>query len=127
MHQVQRRQARRRQRSHQIHRRAGIGVGAHQPGRIVLACCGVRGEAVDHVAAVGPQAQGIEVGRAGLGVLAGDAGHLDHRQAGAVGQHHRHLQEGADIASDVGFGVVGERLGAVTALQQEGLTLGNLR
>ena len=127
VHQVQRRKARRRQRAHQVHRGAGVGVGPHQPRRVVLARRGVGGEAVDHVAAVGPQAQRVEVGRPGLGVLTGDAGHLDHRHAGAVGQHHRHLQQRADIAPDVGFGVVGERLRAVAALQQKRLTLGDLR
>ena len=52
--------------------------------------------------------------------------HLDHRHAGAVGQHDRHLQQRADVAADVRFGVVGERLGAVAALQQERLAAGDL-
>ena len=126
VHQVQRRQPRRGQRPHQVHRRAGVGVGAHQPRRVVFAHRGIRGEPVDHVAAVGLQAQRVDVGRPRLGVLPGDAGHLDHRHAGAVGQHHRHLQQGADVAPDVRFGVVDERLRAVAALQQERLAAGDL-
>jgi hypothetical protein len=86
---------------------------------------GIRGEAVDHVAAVGLQAQRVDVGRAGLGVLAGDPGHLDHRKAGAVGEHDGHLQQGPDVGADVRLGVVGERLGAVSALQQERLAAGH--
>ena len=122
VHQVQRRQARRGQRAHQVHRGAGVGVGPHQPRRVVLARGGVGCEAVDHVAAVGLQAERVDVGRPRLGVLAGDAGHLDHRHAGAVGQHHRHLQQRADVGPDVRFGVVDEGLRAVAALQQERLT-----
>ncbi len=86
----------------------------------------VRREAVDHVSAVGPQAERVDVGRPRLGVLAGDAGDLDHRHAGAVGEHDRHLQQRADVGADVRFGVVDERLGAVTALQQEGLAEGDI-
>ena len=122
VHQMQRRQARRGQRPHQVHRGAGVGVGPHQPGRVVLAGGGVGCESVDHVAAVGRQAQRIDVGRPGLGVLACDAAHLDHRHAGAVGEHHRHLQQRADVGPDVRLGVVDEGFGAVAALQQEGLT-----
>ena len=126
VHQMQRRQPRRGQRAHQVHRRTGVGVGPHQPRRVVLTCRGVRGESVDHVAAVGTQPQRVDVSRAGLGVLSGDAGHFEHRHAGAVGQHHRHLQQGADIAPDVRLGVVDEGLRAVAALQQERLTPGDL-
>ena len=118
---MQRCQPRRRQRPHQVHRGAGVGVGAHQPRRVVFAHRGIGREAVDHVAAVGLQPERVDVGRARLGVLARDAGHLDHRHAGAVGQHDGHLQQRADVGADVRFGVVDERLGAVAALQQEGL------
>ena len=126
VHQMQRGQARRGQRAHQVHRGAGVGVGAHQPRRVVLAGRGVGREAVDHVAAVGLQPQRVDVRRPRLGVLARDARHLDHRHAGAVGEHHRHLQQGADVGPDVGLGVVDERLRAVAALQQERLTAGDV-
>ena len=78
-----------------------------------------RHQRVDHVAAVRRQAQRVERLRAGLGVLAGHPGDLHHRQAGAVGQHDRHLQQRARVGEQVRLGVVGERLGAVAALQQE--------
>ena len=125
VHQVQRRQTRRGKRPHQVHRGAGVGVRPHQAGGIVVAHRGIRGETVDHVAAVGPQPEGVGVRRPRLGVLPGDPGHLDHGHARAVGQHHRHLQQGADIGSDVRLGVVDERLGAVAALQQERLPAGH--
>ena len=130
VHRFQRRQSRRRQRPHQVHRRTGVGVGPHQAGRVVVAHRCVGREAVDHVAAVGLQAERVDVGRARLRVLARDAGDLHHRHARAVGQHHRHLQQRADVGPDVRLGVVDERLGAVAALQQERLAardVGQLR
>ena len=115
------------ERANQVHRGAGVGVGAHQPRRVVGAHRLVGDERVDHVAAVGRQAQRVDVRRARLGVLAGDARDLHHRHARAVGQHDGHLQQRADVALDVRLGVVGERLGAVTALQQERLAASDLR
>ena len=90
------------------------------PGRLL----GV--QRVDQVAAVGRQAQ--RIGRRGprLCILPGDARHLDHRHRGAVGQHDRHLQQRASIGQQVTLRIVGERLGAVTALQQEGSALAHL-
>ena len=44
----------------------------------------------------------------------------------AIGQHHRHLQEDAEEVADVVGAVLGEALGAVAALQQEGLARGDL-
>ncbi len=123
VHQVQRRQARRRERADQVHRRAGIRVGTHQARRIVFARGRIGGEPVDHVAAVGPKTECVDVRRSRLRVLTRDACDLDHRHARAVGQHHRHLQQRADVAADVRLGVVDERLGAVAALQQERLAL----
>ena len=38
-----------------------------------------------------------------------------------MGQHHRHLQEDAEEVADVVGAVLGKALGAVAALQQEGL------
>ena len=86
-------------------------------------------EAVDVVAAVGRQldvADLLDVGRARLGELAGHAAELHHRHAGAVGQHDGHLQQHAEGVADVVGGEVGEALGAVAALQQEGLARGHL-
>ena len=61
MHQMQRRQPRRGQCPDQVHRGAGVGVGPHQPGRVVVAHGRIRREAIDHVAAVGLQAEGVDV------------------------------------------------------------------
>ena len=81
---------------------------------------------VDQVAAVRRQAERVGRRRAGLGVLPGDPGHLDHRHRRAVGQHDRHLQQRARVGEQVALGVVGERLGAVAALQQERAALADL-
>ena len=114
------------QRAHQVHRCRGIGVGADEPRRIVDPSRLDRRESVDHVAAIRLEAECVDVGRARLGVLPRDPGHLDHGQARAVGQHDGHLQQGADVALDVRLGVVGECLGAITALEQEGAALGDV-
>ena len=44
-----------------------------------------------------------------------------------IGQHHRHLQEHAEEVADVVGAVLGEALGAIAALQQEGLAGGDAR
>ena len=60
-------------------------------------------------------------GRARLGELAGDAADLHHRLRAGEGQHDRHLQEDAEEVADVVGAMLGKALGAVAALQQEGL------
>ena len=112
-------------RADQVHRRRRVGVGADHPGRVGDPGLRGGGQRVDDVAAVGRQAERIQRGRARLGVLAGDPGHLDHRHRRAVGEHHGHLQQGADVAPDVRLGVVDVGLGAVAALQQERLAAGH--
>ena len=123
---VQVRGARAGQRADEVHGRRGVRVGAHHAGRVVGA--GFLGGlvAVDEVAAVVQQAVGVAVGGARLCVLTSDAGHLHHGGRRPVGQDDRHLQEGLDVAADVRFGVGLEGLGAVTALQQEGLAQGDV-
>ena len=84
-------------------------------------------EAVHGVAAVRRQRDavaGLEVGRPGLGVLAGDPADL-HDGTGGVRQHDRHLQEDAELVADVVGGDAGKGLGAVAALEQEGLAAGD--
>ena len=112
-------------RADQVHRRRRVGVGADHPGRVGHPRLRGGGQRVDDVAAVGRQAQRVDRRRSRLGVLPGDPGHLDHRQRRAVGQHDRHLQQGADVAADVRLGVVDVGLGAVAALQQERLAAGD--
>ena len=53
--------------------------------------------------------------------MPGDAADFDHGHGGAEGHHHRHLQEDAEEIADTVGGMLGEALGAVAALQQEGL------
>ena len=86
--------------------------------------------AVDDVAAVARQlhvALPLDAGRARLGELAGDAADLDDRQLGAERQDDGHLQEGAEEIADVVGAVLGEALGAVAALQEEAVALGDHR
>ncbi len=90
---------------------------------------GVEIEAVDDVAAIGRQGHAVlrlGVGRARLGELPGEPAELDHRAAGAEGQHHRHLQQHLEGVADVVRVELGEALGAVAALQQEGLAGGDI-
>ena len=96
VHLVQVGEAALRQRAQQVQHRGRMRVGAQQPLRVGRACGGAELAAVDDVAAVGGQGDAVHrlhVRRARLGELPGDAPELDHRAGGAVGQHHRHLQD----------------------------------
>ena len=64
-------------------------------------------------------------GRARLGELPGDPGHLHHRHARRVGQHDGHLQQRLQRRPQRRLGRPGEGLRAVAALQQEGLAAGH--
>ncbi len=113
----------------QVQRRGRLVVGLHHALGIGQARLGGELEAVDVVAAVGRQldlADLLDVGRARLGELAGHAADLHHRHAGAVGQHDGHLQQHAERVADVVGGEILEALGAVAALQQEGVARGHL-
>ena len=106
-------------RAHEVHRRGAVGVRPDHPRRVRRA---LPVQVVDRVAPVGRQAgRGLQVGAARLGVLPGQATHLHHRHARAVGENHRHLQQGAHLAADAVGRVGHEGLRAVAALQQEGL------
>jgi hypothetical protein len=59
--------------------------------------------------------------------LSSDAANLHHRQGAGIGQHDRHLQEDAEEVPDVVGAVLGEALGAITALQQKSLTISDAR
>ena len=118
------------QRAQQVERRRGLAVGAEQTLRRRRPLLLVEGHAVDHVAAVGGErlaVHGLGIRRARLGELARKAPDLDDRQLGAVGQHHRHLQEDAkSVPHGVGM-ELREALRTVAALQQEGAALADPR
>ena len=108
----------------QVERRRRLAKGLELAARVGLARFRRELDVVDDVAAIGRQRHavlGLDVGRARLGELAGDAADLDHRRGGGEGQHHRHLQEDAEEVADVVGRMLAEALGAVAALQQEGL------
>ena len=89
-----------------------------------------RGVVVDDVAAEGGELHAVDhlVGRrTGLGELAGDAAHLDHRVPVAVGEHHGHLQDDLELVPDAVGGEVVERLGAVARLKKERPASSHLR
>ena len=104
-------------------------VGAQHALRIRSARRCRPGEVVHRVAAVRRDLDGaVDSGhdfhrvRARLCVLPGDAAHLDDRDAGAVGQDDRHLQQRFHLVAHVVQRQRGERLGTVAALEQECLT-----
>ncbi|MDF9865771.1 hypothetical protein M2437_004753 [Methylorubrum pseudosasae] len=108
----------------QVQRRRRLPVGLELAARIGDPGLLVEGQAVDDVAAVARQRHAVErLGRrrARLGELAGDAADLHHGRAAREGEHHRHLQEDAEEVADVVGRVLVEALGAVAALQEEGL------
>ena len=108
----------------QVQRRGRLPIGLDLPARIGNARFRRELDAVDDVAAIARQFLAVLLlGRRGarLGELSGDAADLHHRRAAGEGQHHRHLQKDAEEVADVVGAVLGEALGAITALQQESL------
>ena len=86
-------------------------------------------DAVDVIAAIGRQtdvAASLEIVGARLGELASNTTHLHHRHGGAEGQDDCHLQEHAQGVADIVGVEFGEALGAIPALKQERLALGDL-
>ena len=69
---------------------------------------------------------GLGVLRPRLGVLTGDAADLDDRNLRGIGHHYGHGQLDEQLALDVGSRDGGEGLGAVAALQQERLPVGDV-
>ena len=61
----------------------------------------------------------LQVGRARLRELAGDAPELDDRQRGAVGEHRGHLQQHLQPLADRDRRDIAERLGAIARLEHE--------
>ena len=113
-----------RERAQQVERRGGLAIGLDLPSRIGLARLRRELDIVDDVAAIGRQrdaADRLDVGRARLGELPGDAPHLHDRRRRREGHHHRHLQEDAEEIPNVVCGMLGEALRAIAPLQQKGL------
>ncbi|GJE07014.1 hypothetical protein AOPFMNJM_2338 [Methylobacterium jeotgali] len=118
--------AARREGAQQVQGRRRLPVGLELPARIGHPRLLAEADAVDDVAAVARQRDAFQrLGRRGarLGELSGDPSDLHHRRAAGEGQHQRHLQEDAEEVADVVGGVLVEALGAVAALEQEGLAL----
>ena len=114
----------------QIERRGRLAIGHQHALRVGHARRLGELDVVDDVAAIARQLLAVlRLGRrrARLGELAGDAADLHHRRAAGIGQHHRHLQEHAEEVADVVGAMLGEALGAIAALQQEGLARGHAR
>ena len=65
----------------------------------------------------------LDRGRARLGELSGDPADLHRRHAGAVGEHHRHLQDHLELVADVVGRELRERLRAVARVEQEAVAL----
>ena len=111
--------------AHEVQRRGRRVVDLHEPLRVGDARgLGGEVEAVDGVAAVGRQGDavaGLEVRGARLGVLAGEPAQLHDGHRRGVRQHDGHLQQHAQLVAGVVGGHAVEGLGAVAALEQEGL------
>ena len=111
----------------EVQRRGGRVVRPDQALRVVRARLLGELVGVDRVAAVRRQRDalaGLGVVAAGLGELPGHPAHLHHGQAAAVHEHDGHLEDRLHAAADGVGGRVGEGLGAVAALEQEGLAAG---
>ena len=114
----------------QIERRRRLAVGLDLPARIRAARLLGEGDVVDDVAAVARQFLAVAFlrrRRARLGELPRSASDLHHRQGPGISEHDRHLQKDAEEVADIVGAVLGEALGAVAALQQESLAVGDAR
>ena len=117
------------ERTQQVERRCRLVVGLHEPvGRGDPRRFG-GGRVVHHVAAERRQveiADAFERSRPWLGELTGDAPDLDHRYAERIGEDDGHLQDDAQLLSDVDRRELLEALGAVAGLQHEGVAGGDV-
>ena len=115
-----------RERPQEVQRRGRLVVGLHHPVGVGDACRRGGRVVVHHVAAEGGELDPVDrLGRrrAGLRELPGDPAQLDHRQRAGVGHHGRHLEDDLELLADRDRREVGERLRAVTGLEQEGAAL----
>ena len=104
----------------QVQRRRRLVVGVDQPVGVGLAGLGREPGVVHDVAPERRQLHAVaHLGgrRPRLGELAGDPADLHHRDAGAVGHDHGHLEDHPELVAD-GVGGEVERLGAVTGLEE---------
>ena len=107
-----------------IERRRRLAIRHQHPLRIGGARLRRERDVVDDVAAVARQFDAVDFlgrRRARFCELSGDAADLHHRHRAGIGQHHRHLQQHAEEIADIVGAMLGEALGAIAALQQEGL------
>src|ERR1700722_1725877 len=112
-----------------VERRSGLAIGVQLPARIGLARRRRELDVVDNVAAIGRQSDAVDrldVGRARLRELPGDATDLHDGRRGGEGHDHRHLQEHPEEIADVVGRMFAEALGAISALQQERIARGRL-
>ena len=108
--------ARARQRAHQVHSGRRVRIRTNHACRIMAACFLGGLYAVDDVTAVVEQTIAIKIRRTRLGILPSNARKLHHWGRCAVSQHHCHLQQGLDIATDVRLGIGLKSLRALTSL-----------
>ncbi len=116
------------ERAQQIEGRRRLIIGLDHAGRVGRARHLVEIGRVDDVATIARQrdaTQRLNVGGARFGELPGHAADLDHRPAAAESQDHRHLQQHAEGVADLVRMKLGEAFGAVAALQQKCLALGD--
>ena len=114
------------ERAQEVERRGGLVVAAHHALRVGTARRGLELEVVDDVAEERRQLEAVALlgrRRAGLGELPGDAPDLERRNARAVREHERHLQDHLELVADVVGRELGERLRAVAGVEQEALAL----
>eukprot|EP00983_Pelagomonas_calceolata_P009338 302265-Pelagomonas_calceolata.AAC.3 len=113
----------------QVERGSGLVVGLHEALRVGDARLGRELRAVDDIAPVRGQRHAIDglvVGGAWLGELAGDAAQLDDGDAAPEGEHYRHLQQHPVEVPDAVGAELTEGLRAVAARDDKGIATGSL-
>jgi hypothetical protein len=112
----------------QVERGRRLVIPAHHPLRIGAPRRGRELEVVHDVAEVRRKLDAVALlhrSRAGLGELAGDPADLQRRNAGAVCEHERHLEDHLELVANAVGREIGERLRAVARVQQESVAFGD--
>src|SRR5262249_19142760 len=115
-------------RAQQIERRGRLPIGQQQAQWTGYARIGGEVGAVNDVATIDRQldiAPLLDPPGARLGELAAASAHPPHPRGARIGQYDRHLQEYAEEVADVVGAVLGEAFGAIAALEEERLALGD--
>src|SRR5699024_3901028 len=106
----------------EVKRKCRFIVSREQPLGIGCTCFGGRGDAVNQVAAIVVNflaVYGLEISRARLGILSGNAANAQHGRLHLMNKDKAHLQQNLQKVHNLGRGTLRKSFGTITALKQE--------